>query len=191
MKQKELAITLSKLAPFVGTSPSLEQYSLSGDEAAFFLSHVSVFGKRVIDLGCGNGILGYGCFLLGASSVTLVDVDSSACAVAQRNCPSCSVLCSDVSNVTGEFDVVVMNPPFGIQQRKADKLFLEKAFSLAPVVYSLHTRGSEPFLQAIARDYGYDLRIIPFTLSLSQQYTFHEKNKHTVHVLLACFTRNI
>ena len=52
---KQLAIALSKLEPFVGDRADLEQYSLSGDEAAFFLSHVLVAGKSVIDLGCGNG----------------------------------------------------------------------------------------------------------------------------------------
>ena len=39
----------------------------------------------VLDLGCGNGILGIGCLLLGAKLVCAVDVDFSALEIATTN----------------------------------------------------------------------------------------------------------
>ena len=42
-------------------------------------------GDRVLDLGCGSGILGIGAIKLGASSVTSVDIDEQAVKVAIEN----------------------------------------------------------------------------------------------------------
>lgn len=39
----------------------------------------------VLDLGCGSGILSIGAFLMGASHVTLVDIDQNSVAIAQEN----------------------------------------------------------------------------------------------------------
>ena len=42
-------------------------------------------GDKVLDLGCGSGILGIGAIRLGASSITSVDIDAQAVSVAKEN----------------------------------------------------------------------------------------------------------
>ena len=81
MRPKHLAIELSKLLPHPQHAIELEQYATEGDLAAFFVLAIdqldSIYGKNIVDLGAGNGILGIGCGILGAKSVTLIEGDLS------------------------------------------------------------------------------------------------------------------
>ena len=49
------------------------------------LEHCAAPGKRVLDLGCGSGILGIGALLLGCAHVTGCDIDPKAPEVAEAN----------------------------------------------------------------------------------------------------------
>ena len=49
------------------------------------LEHCAAPGKRVLDLGCGSGILGIGALLLGCDSVAGCDIDPKAPEVAEAN----------------------------------------------------------------------------------------------------------
>jgi ribosomal protein L11 methylase PrmA len=42
-------------------------------------------GQRVLDVGAGSGILGFGCLHLGAAQVTCVELESAACAELREN----------------------------------------------------------------------------------------------------------
>ncbi|MCI8442313.1 MAG: 50S ribosomal protein L11 methyltransferase [Provencibacterium sp.] len=42
-------------------------------------------GEAVLDMGCGSGILGIACILLGAAEVTAVDIDENAVRIAREN----------------------------------------------------------------------------------------------------------
>lgn len=81
-------------------------------------------GARVLDLGCGHGVLGIVAGLAGASSVTFADVHAPSVALALANAArnglgggarSCEVrgVCGDfLAPVRGAtFDVVLCNPP--------------------------------------------------------------------------------
>lgn len=77
-------------------------------------------GKRVLDLGCGSGILGAFAAANGAE-VTLLDVDLSSVRSAEltlaKNELQGRVLHSDAGSALGEddeFDVVLSNPPFHV-----------------------------------------------------------------------------
>jgi 16S rRNA (guanine1207-N2)-methyltransferase len=83
------------------------------------LEHMQVIeGERVLDVGCGAGVIGIGASRLGAGSVDLVDANLLAVATAKRNLRRLGVggwaLASDVySAVAGErYDLIVSNPPF-------------------------------------------------------------------------------
>ena len=49
------------------------------------LDELDLGGKRVLDLGCGSGILGIGALLLGASQVVACDIDPNARQAAEGN----------------------------------------------------------------------------------------------------------
>jgi len=49
------------------------------------LEEVGVEGAKVLDMGCGSGILSIGALLLGGDSVVAVDIDESAARIAKEN----------------------------------------------------------------------------------------------------------
>ncbi len=58
-------------------------------------------GMRVLDMGCGSGILGVAAALLGASSVTAVDIEKEAIATARHNMERNGILPQDYRIVQG------------------------------------------------------------------------------------------
>lgn len=69
-------------------------------------------GQRVLDVGCGSGILALAAYKLGASAVAAVDYDPQARAAATRNAARNEVPLSVVGHlgeVRGRFDVGVAN----------------------------------------------------------------------------------
>ncbi|KXA98129.1 hypothetical protein AKJ37_01270 [candidate division MSBL1 archaeon SCGC-AAA259I09] len=148
MKKKELEIKLQKLEPHPNPSPELEQYMTPGDIAASLLylahSHGSIKGKKIYDLGCGTGRLAIGAALLGGKKIIGVDIDGEALKIAKKNSAQADVeniewIRADVSNLElPETDTVIQNPPFGVQKKGADMVFLNKALQFGKDVYSIH-----------------------------------------------------
>ncbi len=187
MSRKSLVIALSKLAPFNCVDASLEQYPTPVDLAAdvLWVAHMrgDVMGKKVADLGCGNGILGVGAQLLGASDVVFLDRDEHALTVAKENAVDGNFLCCDITAFDETVDVVLMNPPFGVQKIHADKIFLEAAFAAASVIYSLHKITSKKFIAALAAQHGFVVEdVIPLDFVLPKTYEFHTQKKYVVKV---------
>ncbi len=199
MRPKHLAIELSKLQPHPCTSVELEQYATEGDLAAYWILGIDqvdgVAGKRILDLGAGNGILGFGCLLIGAQHITLVEADPQAIESANNNAERLRQRCDGTIEIIQEHisaqtekpkevpDIVVMNPPWGVQTAKADRPLLEYAFSLgAPVVHVLHSAKSK-HLQALGRDFGYESEAMLETeFRLPPTYLHHTKKKATTTV---------
>ena len=78
-----------------------------------WLASLPLAGRSVLDFGCGSGILAIAARLLGAGSVTAVDHDPQALAVARRNGArnrvALSVTASEDFEPGRPFDVVVAN----------------------------------------------------------------------------------
>ena len=87
------------------------------------LEELGVNDARVLDMGCGSGILSIGALLLGADSVTAVDIDEVASRIAEENLelngfsvPKARVFCGNVledealvSSIGGNYDVICAN----------------------------------------------------------------------------------
>lgn len=161
MRLRHLEIALEGLSGYENPDILLEQYNTPATVAARFLHHIfmsgEIYEKKVCDLGCGTGVLACGAALLGAASVTGVDLDSSALEIAESNSDHLGVdiawICADVleyadSSHSWAFDTVVMNPPFGAQNTNihADRQFIDAAVRLAPMIYGIFNRGTGKFL---------------------------------------------
>jgi putative methylase len=195
MKLKNLEMMLQRLAGFSRPRASLEQYQTPAPLAARLLYHAlmkgDIEGKRVLDLGCGTGILTIGAALLGAASVTGVDIDERALAVARQNADlldqKVTFLAADLREGScreriDACDTVVMNPPFGAQKAHADRPFIDCALDLAPVTYSIFNAGSLPFVEAYTAQRAEITERVGGAFPIKRTFAFHTKDVQEIEV---------
>lgn len=198
--KRQLAVILSRLKGFSQPKRGDEQYVTESDFAAEIawnaFYRLEIEGKCIADLGCGTGVLGLSTLLLGAKQVFFVDIDKDALSVAKENLAFLEqtldvklvdraiFICKEVIDFDEKVDVVVQNPPFGIQGKKhADRIFLEHAFGIADVIYSFHKIESEKFIDAISRDHGFIIsQRWRFKWPLKQTMEYHRKRIQYIEV---------
>ena len=178
-----LAVELSKLKVFEAPRLDKEQYPVDSEVAADALWNAhykeDIQDKAIADLGCGTGLLGIGCLLLGARKIFFVDSDSHVLETAQQNLHQfvdmgeSEFIHEDVNEFCTAVDVVVQNQPFGTKTRHADRAFLLRAFQIADVIYSFHKSTSENFIRKISEDNG-------FRVTDRYDYRFPLKAAHPV-----------
>ncbi|HVP26089.1 MAG TPA: METTL5 family protein [Candidatus Bathyarchaeia archaeon] len=208
VRKLDLERFLQQIEPHPSPKPSLEQYMTPTDVAAAMLyiaAYVNddIVGKSVLDLGCGTGKLALGAAFLSAKQVVGVDVDKVAVEMAFENAVKTGLkrkvqwVAADVSVVHGKFDTVLQNPPFGVQKRNADRVFLEKALETGKVVYSLHkktflakSRVDKTFLENFIEGHGGEIQTVyPMVMSIPHMFSFHTKRKHEFAVDLYVIKR--
>ena len=140
-----------------------------------------------VDLGTGTGRLAIGAALMGARKVVGVDLDEGAIALARENEVAAGVqvqwVVSAIVDVEGRYDAVIMNPPYGTRTPHLDVKFLDRAFELAPIVYSIHKSSTRDYLkQAItSRNREID-EIRGMDLDIPHIFPFHHKKRKSVQV---------
>lgn len=170
MRLYDLESALGDVSGFENPILELEQYSTSPHLGAqvIFTMHSTfddVSGKLICDLGCGAGMLAIAAAILGAQFVVAVDIDECALSTAAQNARKMEVeeIVDFVhANVTADdhvafkntgrnFDIVVMNPPFGTKRKGVDITFLYTAVMLADhAVYSMHKSSTRQYIQKVA-----------------------------------------
>ena len=197
MKKKELAILLSKLKTFSKPKVKLEQYKTEAEIAADMLwiayMNEDIEGKTIADLGCGTGIFGLGALLLGAKKAYMIEIDEETLNLAEENKKlleetlgkklRVELIKEDIRNFKKKADVVIQNPPFGVQKSHTDKLFLLKAMEIAPKIYSFHKIESEKFLKKFTEENGFKSKLIKeYDLPIEKIYFFHTKKIYKIKV---------
>ena len=200
LTRAQLAITLSKLQDFSNPDPSKEQYMTDSEIASQVLWNAYMLGdikdRLIADLGAGTGTLGLGALLLEAKWVFMIELDKNALDIARKNYDSIkenfglgsnlTLLNSDISSFSKEVEVVIQNPPFGVQSVHADKPFLLKAFQIGKVIYSLHKIESENFIKQLAAENGFKVtHLFRYNLPLKKTMEFHTKSIERIPV--GCF----
>ena len=193
MRLRHLAMALSNLPPHPQRDATLEQYATEGDFAARWIAEIVQRGDldedtRVVDLGAGNGILGIGCLLAGAESVLLVEQDEQCV----HDYENVEWLIGDVTEWSGaEVDLIIMNPPWGVQIAMADRPFLEGAFSsAAQVIYLLHSARAT-HIESLAKSFNWAGEVVlSGSFRLPAQYGHHRSNEGTTDVSVWRFIRN-
>jgi putative methylase len=196
--KRQLEAQLGKLKILRTANLRLEQYPVSAEAASELLymagfEHEDLVG-RIVDLGTGTGRLAIGAALMGAERVVGVDVDEQALALAMENAESAGVevewIRSEIEKVSGRFNAVIMNPPYGTRTSHADRRFLEKAFQLAPVVYSIHKSTTREFLVKFVTSSDRQVdQLRSMRMEIPHLFEFHEKKKAMVEVDLYRITR--
>lgn len=196
LSRSSLAIVLSTIKGFSRPKVRVEQYMTDSEIGATVLWDAymkgDIKGKVIADLGCGSGILGIGCIILGASKVYFVESESSAIKVAKENVENMEsgglseFFLGDVSDFNERVDTVIMNPPFGVKSEHSDRKFLEKAFEISNVVYSFHKSETKDFIERFAKDNNFDIKqVIELEFPLKATMGFHKKRVEKINV--SCF----
>jgi putative methylase len=186
MKQRQLEILLQKVPKPAVPVPQLEQYMTTAPIAADIIFTAYQWGdienKTIVDLGCGTGIFSVGAIKMGAKKVLGFDIDKNIIATAKNyattNKLPITYAIKDITTVDTTCDTVLMNPPFGAQKSNtnADRKFLEKAFEISSVIYSLHLKKTifflEKMIQALKGEITYQKE---YTYPIKWMFEFHEK----------------
>ena len=191
VSKRQLEIQLGKLKILQTPQLRLEQYPISAKVAAELLfmagfEHQDLQGET-IDLGTGTGRLAIGAALMGSKRVVGVDMDEKSIAIARENAISAGVdvewVVSDIKDVIGRYDTVIMNPPYGTRAPHLDVRFLERAFELAPVSYSVHKSSTREFLRRFIgkRNRKVDA-VCSMRMGIPHLFPFHHKKWENVEV---------
>jgi putative methylase len=211
IRKIELERFLSQIAPHPSPKARLEQYTSSEAIASSVLyvaayANDDVIGKKVLDLGCGTGRLALAASYLGARCVVGVDIDKTTIKVACENSEKAGLkttvqwVIGDVNAITGRFDTVIQNPPFGVQKRGADRKFLKKALEVSNVIYSLHNHpqmdkqlirrlkanpaniikvAPSPFIEKFVESQNGSVKAVyAMLMIIPHMFDFHTKMKH-------------
>ena len=202
MKKKQLEILLQKIPDFEKPLPELEQYITPATIAADIVFNAHQYGdiqnKKIIDLGCGTGIFSFGAALTNAKKVTGYDIDKNSIKIAEKyakeNKIDVEFKIKEISKIKDICDTVIMNPPFGAQKSniKADRKFIEKAFEISDVIYSIHLSKTIPFIEkmifALKGEHTYSK---DYTFPIKHSFDFHKKNSVNYDVtLIRIYTKN-
>ena len=155
---------------------------------------------KVVDIGAGNGILGLGAALLGASKVTLIEVDKQAVEIAKENSDAIAIETGCKIEVVEQkvvrwpdnldADIIIMNPPWGFQSKGSDRILIEAALkSPAKIIHILHSADVK-HPQAMAEELGWDVElkfVADFRLPMNMSH--HTRNNHVTSAGFWCFKR--
>lgn len=183
----------------------LEQYptdAIAAVEMVFIAGfmHDDLHDRLVLDLGTGTGRLAISALIMGARHAIGIELDEDAIVLAQENAKEFGLqhrfhlVQGDVLAIPASMKHVVdtctilMNPPFGVQEKGADARFLRAAMAVdgVDVIYSFHlmNEGNRAFLKRLIESCsGWTLSEIHQTkMILPHLYAFHEKKRKEIDV---------
>jgi predicted RNA methylase len=210
MKKKQLISIIEQLRTFDKPKVKLEQYPTNAGaavELAFIAGfmHDDIYEKTIIDLGIGTGRLAITLLFVGAAKAIGIEIDDDAIKLSMDNAKQfgfsnkLNLVKSNVDNISrilhckshpsiqDEEYTLVMNPPFGVQNRGADVKFLLNAMKIEglTVIYSFHLKNQEnrKFLRNKIASAGWEVsEIHQMNMILPKLFDFHEKNRKKIEV---------
>ncbi len=204
MRKKELVTIIQKTKHFTNPNLSLEQYCINAISAVDIMfyagfEHNDIENKIVLDLGAGTGRLSIAATYLKALLVLNIDIDPLALIILKNNCDKLDLyhlnhpIASDINHLPFRDDLfrgsanitTIMNPPFGVQTRKADRLFLDTALTISDIIYSVHlsNKNTREFLTSYIEKRNWVVDdIFSLNLILEKTFQFHTKKRKNILV---------
>ena len=211
ISKKEFIFRIQNTETFIDPKVELEQYSIDASCAVdiiFFAGFEfnDINQKIIVDLGAGTGRLSIATTFFKPAYVLSVDIDLSALFILKKNIKKLQLeniifpICTDVKYFEISKSLLpknsqittIMNPPFGVKKRSADRIFLERAFAFSNIVYSIHlaNKGVHNFISNFIRKYNWKIDyVLPFNMILERSFQFHEQKKKKINVNLYRFIK--
>ncbi|MBA7633226.1 hypothetical protein ES703_40788 [subsurface metagenome] len=209
--KKELISIIQNTETFTSPIIELEQYSVNASCAVDIIYYAGfefndINQAFVYDLGAGTGRLSIASAFFNASYVLSVDIDINALKILKKNVHSLELdniifpLCADIEF----FEIsqraflkkvkvtTIMNPPFGVQTKFADRIFLKKAFKFSDIVYSIHLANKKVFyfISTYINKLGWKIdNVLPFNMILEKTFPFHTQKTKKIDVHIYRFIK--
>lgn len=204
LSKKELISIIQSTESFNNPKIELEQYCIDANCAVDIIYYAGfeyndINEALIIDLGAGTGRLSLICALFKANYVLSVDIDMNALKILKRNIQLLNVnhivfpICTDIEFFEISKNLwpknmkitTIMNPPFGVQTKFADRIFLDKAFNFSNVVYSIHLSHPKiyKFISNYVKRFNWKIdNVLPFTIVLERTFPFHTQKTKKINV---------
>ncbi|MCL2755018.1 MAG: methyltransferase [Oscillospiraceae bacterium] len=115
---------------------------------------------RVLDMGCGYGVIGIVLAKVNSIELTMADINPAAIALTERNCElngvKAEVIVSDCcEQISGKFDTVVINPPIHAGKEVTYKMY-EDASKISGKLYvvTLKKHGAQSTIAKLRELFG-------------------------------------
>lgn len=204
MKKKEIVSIIQNTATFTNPKIELEQYCIDASSAVDLIYFAGfefddIKNRLIFDFGAGTGRLSIASAYFKATYVLSIDIDWSALKILNENILNLDLkhiifpICSDIDNFEISNSILprnlkittIMNPPFGVQKKAADRVFLEKAFNISDVVYSVHLANASvsKFISNYIKKFNWKIDYVyPFNMILERTFPFHSKKRKNINV---------
>ncbi|TKJ27078.1 MAG: DNA methylase [Promethearchaeota archaeon Loki_b31] len=212
INKKDLISLVQQTKIFTSPKIELEQYCTDANSAVDIIYFAGVEfndikNRLIFDLGAGTGRLSISCAYLQAKYVLSIDIDFDAIKILKGNVKDLDLeavilpICADINRFEisaqlfpKELNITtIMNPPFGVQKKTADRFFLQKAFAFSDVVYSIHLANEKVhnFISKFVSSKNWSINyVLPFNLVLERSFPFHTKKTKKVAVNVYRFIKN-
>ncbi len=209
--KKELISIIQDTETFINPDIELEQYSIDARCAVDIIYYAGfeyndIKNAFIIDLGAGTGRLSISSAFFNASYVLSVDIDMNALSILKRNILNLDLaqvifpICADIDyleiskkNLPKSMKITtIMNPPFGVQTKFADRSFLEKAFNFSDIVYSIHLANEkvQKFILKYIKKFPWKIdNLLPFNMVLERTFPFHSQKTKIINVNVYRFVK--
>lgn len=204
MMKKEIQIILSKLKSFENPKVELEQYETPCDLISKIVSELNLMNlikdKEILEVACGTAKFSIAASFYKPKKIIALDKDKDAIRVAKYNyniikekfdVSIIKFLIADVKEIhfKKKFDLIIMNPPFGIQGKVKDIDFLRFAFNFSNFVVSINPNGRNiKFFKNIAQKHNFKLlKFEKYMFPIKKIFDFHRKKEKKIETLILYF----
>jgi len=164
------------------------------------LENGDIIDRSVLELGCGGSPFALGALVLGSSRSIGVDVDPKCRELTLNNLRKIvssdliegperfEFLLGDISVMGSEIpktETVFMNPPFGAQNRHADREFIRMACQKGSMIYAIHNGGTERFVRSEYKKMGaVSIEVENGRMSIPHMFSFHSRERASIDIIL-------